>query len=124
MFEDRDLTCADCSQPFPFTAQEQEFYSTKGFSDPKRCRACRDARKAQRQGGGGGGGGDGGGYGGGGGGGYGGGGGGGYGGGGGGGRSDRPMHDAVCAQCGQQTQVPFKPRGDRPVYCRDCFRSR
>ena len=33
----------------------------------------------------------------------------------------REMHDAVCSDCGQQTQVPFKPSGDRPVYCRDCF---
>jgi CxxC-x17-CxxC domain-containing protein len=31
------------------------------------------------------------------------------------------MHDAVCAQCGQTTQVPFLPRGDRPVYCSTCF---
>ena len=37
------------------------------------------------------------------------------------GRSDRPMYDVVCAECGQPTQVPFQPRGDRPVYCRDCF---
>ncbi|MGA1872057.1 MAG: CxxC-x17-CxxC domain-containing protein [Thermoplasmatota archaeon] len=34
------------------------------------------------------------------------------------------MHDAVCADCGQQTQVPFKPDQDRPVYCRDCYRKR
>ncbi len=33
----------------------------------------------------------------------------------------REMFDAVCAQCGVQTTVPFKPRGDRPVYCRACF---
>ncbi len=33
----------------------------------------------------------------------------------------REMSDAVCSDCGQQTQVPFKPSGDRPVYCRDCF---
>jgi len=36
----------------------------------------------------------------------------------------REMHDAVCSDCGQQTQVPFKPSGDRPVYCRDCFQKR
>ncbi len=38
---------------------------------------------------------------------------------------DREMHDAVCAQCGQACQVPFKPRpveeGGRPVLCRNCF---
>ena len=50
-----------------------------------------------------------------------------YSGGGGGGYSDRPprqMFEAVCADCGQPTQVPFQPRGDRPVYCRDCFQKR
>ncbi len=31
------------------------------------------------------------------------------------------MHPVVCAQCGKDTTVPFKPRGDRPVYCSDCF---
>jgi CxxC-x17-CxxC domain-containing protein len=36
-------------------------------------------------------------------------------------RPRREMFDAVCASCGQATQVPFEPRGDRPVYCRDCF---
>lgn len=41
-----------------------------------------------------------------------------------GGSSDRPqreMHDAICAGCGVETQVPFRPSGDRPVYCRDCY---
>jgi CxxC-x17-CxxC domain-containing protein len=33
----------------------------------------------------------------------------------------REMFDAVCAQCGESTTVPFKPRGDRPVYCRSCY---
>ena len=33
----------------------------------------------------------------------------------------REMHPAVCAECGAQTQVPFLPRGDRPVYCSTCF---
>lgn len=33
----------------------------------------------------------------------------------------RTMYDAVCANCGVQTQVPFLPRQDRPVYCSDCF---
>ena len=35
--------------------------------------------------------------------------------------SAREMHPAVCAQCGTDTMVPFRPRGDRPVYCSDCF---
>lgn len=33
----------------------------------------------------------------------------------------REMHSAVCAQCGCETEVPFKPTSDRPVYCRDCY---
>ena len=40
---------------------------------------------------------------------------------GGGGYGQREMFPAVCAACGRETQVPFQPRGDRPVYCRDCF---
>ena len=36
-------------------------------------------------------------------------------------RMEREMFDVVCSSCGQQTKVPFQPRGDRPVYCRDCF---
>ena len=34
------------------------------------------------------------------------------------------MHTVVCAECGKETQVPFKPTGVRPVYCRDCFDSK
>lgn len=33
----------------------------------------------------------------------------------------RQLYDAKCAKCGKQAQVPFKPSGDRPVYCRDCY---
>lgn len=33
----------------------------------------------------------------------------------------RKMYDVVCAECGKETQVPFQPRGDRPVLCRECF---
>lgn len=40
---------------------------------------------------------------------------------GGGSRADRQMYPAVCAQCGRDTEVPFEPRGDRPVYCNECF---
>jgi len=36
-------------------------------------------------------------------------------------RPSRPSHEAVCAACGVETTVPFRPRGDRPVYCRTCF---
>lgn len=34
---------------------------------------------------------------------------------------DREMFDVTCSDCGQETKVPFKPDGERPVYCRDCF---
>ena len=34
------------------------------------------------------------------------------------------MHPAVCAECGKETEVPFRPTGDRPVYCWDCFHKR
>ena len=33
----------------------------------------------------------------------------------------REMHKAVCADCGQETEVPFKPQEGRPVYCRECY---
>ncbi len=40
-----------------------------------------------------------------------------------GGSGAREMFEAVCAQCNTATTVPFKPRGDRPVYCRSCYSS-
>ena len=33
----------------------------------------------------------------------------------------REMHKATCADCGQETEVPFKPSEGRPVYCRECY---
>lgn len=41
----------------------------------------------------------------------------------GGGRDDRPkeMHSATCATCQKSCQVPFRPSGDKPVFCSDCF---
>ena len=39
---------------------------------------------------------------------------------------DRPSREyfaVICSRCGNQAQVPFKPRMDRPVYCSDCFRA-
>lgn len=36
-------------------------------------------------------------------------------------RGERQMYDVTCDGCGKATQVPFQPRGGRPVYCRDCF---
>ncbi len=37
------------------------------------------------------------------------------------GNREREMFDVVCAGCGAETQVPFRPTEDRPVYCRDCY---
>ena len=102
-YTDQVLTCADCGIDFVFSASEQAFFAEKGFaSAPKRCASCRSQRRA--------GGGGGSSY--------------GAGGGfsGGGDRGPREMHDAVCARCGKDTQVPFRPTGARPVYCSDCFR--
>ena len=33
----------------------------------------------------------------------------------------RQLYNVTCASCGKPAQVPFKPTGDRPVYCRDCY---
>ncbi len=59
MYSDEMLTCVDCGTSFPFTASEQQFFASKGFTNkPSRCSECRAARKSSRgQGGGGGGGG-------------------------------------------------------------------
>ena len=107
-YADKTITCRDCGIDFSFTAGEQEFYAQKGFTnEPTRCPSCRQQRKA--------GGGRSGGY--------------GsrdsYGGGYGSrdsyGSGPREMHSATCASCGREAQVPFVPRGDKPVYCSDCF---
>jgi len=95
--EDKTLTCRDCGNSFTFTSGEQEFYAERGFqNEPSRCPECRNTRRAAgpREGRSGGFGGE------------------------------RRMYPAVCSACGKETEVPFQPRGDRPVYCSDCFRDR
>jgi len=95
-YQDKSLQCSDCGKTFDFTAQEQEFYASKGYTnEPKRCAECRQARKAERGEGGGGGRGF---------------------------SSPRQMYPAKCAQCGKDTEVPFEPRTGKPVYCSDCYR--
>jgi CxxC-x17-CxxC domain-containing protein len=92
-YQDKSLHCADCGAEFTFTAKEQEFYASKGFvNEPKRCMTCRQSRKTERRGGSAGG-----------------------------GSRTRQMFPAVCAQCGKETQVPFEPKQDKPVYCSDCY---
>ena len=89
---EKSITCADCSKTFTFTASEQEFFASKGYTnEPKRCPECRQAKKATSFGNSN------------------------Y------GRSQRQMFPAVCAQCGQETQVPFEPREGRAVYCSSCY---
>ncbi len=126
---DKTLTCSDCGMEFAFTEREQEFYTEKGFSEPRRCPSCRASRKAARAG-------DrvvmaaartraaamtpaataaavaippaatagGGGY---------------------GQRSSGPreMFSATCSSCGKEAKVPFRPTNGKPVYCSDCFRT-
>ncbi len=49
-FEDKKITCQDCGKEFVFTAGEQAFYKEKGLENaPKRCKECRDKRKAERK---------------------------------------------------------------------------
>jgi CxxC-x17-CxxC domain-containing protein len=110
---DKTLTCRDCGTTFTFTEGEQDFYAQKGYSEPTRCSDCRAAKKASRAGGYG----DSNSYGGS----YGGGYGNGYDNGGRYARAERTMTQVTCANCGKETEVPFVPRGDRPVYCSDCF---
>lgn len=95
MYNDKDLKCKDCQADFIFSASEQEFYAEKGFeNEPARCPGCRAEKKAQRNN-----------------------------------RNDRSQNnrgprelfDVVCSECGTDTKVPFRPTGDKPVYCRDCF---
>jgi CxxC-x17-CxxC domain-containing protein len=92
-YADKTLACRDCNAEFTFTANEQEFYAQKGFTnEPSRCPACRAQHKANN-----------------------------------GGRrmssGPREMHTALCSSCGQEAQVPFVPRGDKPVYCSNCFQN-
>ncbi|MGH9562524.1 MAG: CxxC-x17-CxxC domain-containing protein [Terracidiphilus sp.] len=96
MTQDQQLTCSDCGQEFTFTSDDQAYFQERGYSAPKRCKTCRQAKKNE-QGGGGGGGFR---------------------------RSESQGTAVTCSGCGKQTTVPFEPRGDRPVYCQDCFRSR
>jgi len=43
---DKTIVCKDCGQEFVFTKGEQEFYASREFSEPVRCKACRDAKKS------------------------------------------------------------------------------
>jgi CxxC-x17-CxxC domain-containing protein len=103
MSGDVTLTCRDCGQGFTFTAGEQDFYASRGFSEPTRCPDCRAARRAERERGS-------------------------YSTGGGyessAPRAPRQMYEAVCTGCGNIASVPFQPSADKPVYCSTCFEQR
>jgi len=94
VFQDKSIECSDCGTTFIFSVEDQEFFQSKGYTnEPKRCPSCRQARKLERYG------------------------------------DNSPSHGlqrqmfpAVCAECGKATQVPFEPRGDKPIYCSDCYR--
>jgi hypothetical protein len=46
---DLHLECRDCGAMFTFTVGERRFFEERGFTPPRRCQPCRDARKAERQ---------------------------------------------------------------------------
>ncbi|MFN8615256.1 MAG: CxxC-x17-CxxC domain-containing protein [Vampirovibrionales bacterium] len=89
------IVCAACSTEFDFSAEEQAFYESRGFTPPKKCKPCRSEAKLNRQQG---------------------------------ERghfshyNERPLFDVICSECNAPTQVPFKPNGTKPVYCRNCFK--
>jgi CxxC-x17-CxxC domain-containing protein len=125
---DQSFVCEDCGRSFAFTIAEQAFYAERGFRAPGRCVECRGRRRAERNadlltsyeslsnstvwhetlpG---------------------------YG-----GNRDRAFgqdqqrvsrtvrgggYRAICAACGRDTELPFLPRGGRPVFCRECFNQR
>ena len=108
-FSDKEIVCEECSQAFIFTAGEQEFFSSKGLQNlPRRCNVCRQRRKHSS----------------------------------GGseesysygravsysGKTPRRLHLAPCSgskslspECQEYTEVPFLPRGERPIYCSSCY---
>ncbi len=88
---DVEIICAECNTPFPFTEREQEYYTERNLSQPKRCKPCRDARRSN------------------------------FGGASRGAGGERQRFDIVCDQCGKADSVPFKPSSGRPVLCGECF---
>jgi CxxC-x17-CxxC domain-containing protein len=102
-YADKQVTCHDCGNVFTFSTKEQEEFASLGrFNVPKRCVSCRAKRKPTTF------------------------------------KNDslpnvmarnidngsapRRLFAAKCSTCGKDTQVPFEPHPDRPVYCYDCLR--
>ncbi len=93
-FEDKSIQCSDCGTTFTFSAEEQELFQSRGYTnEPKRCPSCRQARKSER-----------------------------YGNDSYSRSTSRQMFQVTCAECGKECEVPFEPREGRPVYCSDCYR--
>lgn len=148
--EDKTIVCAECGTEFVHSADDQRRFQERGFAnEPRRCPPCREKRRLMhakaaepaqaegatataastkpaqppqrprvpgqgrtlgnrpprsfergfrdRRGNGGGGGGN---------------------------APVRESFEITCAECGKRTTVPFKPAGNRPVYCRDCYRTK
>jgi CxxC-x17-CxxC domain-containing protein len=94
-FHDQPITCVDCGETFTWTVGEQIFFHDKGLkNEPKRCRPCKQAKNDRLA-------------------------------------AISAAHTSgvrqrievivICAQCGEETTVPFYPSQGRPVYCRSCF---
>ena len=91
-FADKWIDCVSCGKAFVFSGRDQRYYAEQGFkNEPKRCRECRALLKRQKQI-----------------------------------TTDsdgveKELFQALCADCGRATYVPFKPTGAKPIYCRDCL---
>jgi CxxC-x17-CxxC domain-containing protein len=90
--QDKTLRCSDCGNDFTFSVEDQEFFRSKGYTNEPK--RCPECRQVRKAE-----------------------------------RTgnssygaQRQMFPVTCAECGKSTEVPFQPRGDRPVYCSDCFR--
>lgn len=92
--QDKTLVCKECNAEFLFTASEQNFYKEKGFENEPT--RCPECRSKRKK----------------------------------ntlgrlGGKETREMFTVNCSECGKETQVPFKPVQDKPVYCRECFQNK
>jgi CxxC-x17-CxxC domain-containing protein len=94
-FQDRPITCVDCGEEFVWTVGEQVFFHDKGLkNEPKRCKPCKQAKNDRLAA---------------------------ISAAQGSGIKQRIEVIVTCAQCREQTTVPFYPSQGRPVYCRSCF---
>ena len=91
ILQDKSLQCYVCGATFTFSADEQELFSSRGYINDPK--RCLPCRQAKKT------------------------------------KhyvnssheSPRQMFPVVCAECGKDIQIPFKPRGDKVVYCSDCY---